>query len=570
MRGSGFVIVGVVLAVLVTLASVNCSQPNKRERDVATRQANATAKAPTNEAPKPTKTAKPANTPRPNQTPRATNTPKATRTPAATKTPRPTPTPSGPKLPGPGAAGAAKVHGHEIWVKLSDATGLSPDKVKFALLVAACAALLPVSLKRPWYLACAGLFLASSDRLLTVEVMNMSLKPSYVLFSLAIFGSVTRDFFEIEPIDVKGAWSAIPWLIKGGIAGLLVLHVVAMLASNDVTNGLKQGVVDVVGMAVPALAVLLALNTRQKASTGVAVFVAAQVFVGLYAFYEFGGHFIGAPVLVDAQVSHGLPRAEGFTYEPGYYAAYISTALPLFLDDALSGTRRLRVSPVALLGFLILAMLAANSRAGYLALLLLIPATLLVRRSIKLPEVRRLGTAVLGVVLIILPLAAITGFAAVSFASDRISTVGDVNQGRSNAKRISIYKEAVKIIEKKPLLGVGPGNFGPYIVKRDLFPDVTDSELRSFPVNNIWLQEIVDKGVLAIPFLVMVVAGVFGLLRREVKITARMLTLGALVMLLLHGSLVSFLWDMKLWSVVALAIAVARLNPASSPDEARG
>ncbi|HLF72064.1 MAG TPA: O-antigen ligase family protein [Dehalococcoidia bacterium] len=569
MRGS-FVLAGLLLAVLVTLASVDCSPANKRARNIATRQANATAKAATKAAPKPTKTPKTANTPRPGETPRATNTPKPTRTPEATKTPQPTPTASGPSDLRPSSAGARVVHGHQIWVELSDATGLSPDKLKFALLVAVCAALLPVTLKHPWYLACAGLFLASSDRLLTVEVMDMSLKPSYVLFSLAIFGSVTRDVFEAEPIDVKGTWSAIPWLIKAGLAGLLALHVVATLASDNVTNGLKQGVVDVVGMGVPALAVLLALNTRQKATTGVAVFVAAQVFVGVYALYEFGGHFIDAPVLVDAQVSHGLPRADGFTYEPGYYAAYVATALPLFLDDALSGTRRLRVSPAALLGFLILALIAANSRAGYLALLLVIPPTLLVRRSIKLPEVRRLGTALAGVLLVILPLAVITGFAAASFASDRISTIGDVNQGRSNAKRVTIYKNTLKIIEQKPLLGVGPGNFGSYISNRVFLPDVSESELRSYPVNNIWLQEAVDKGVLAIPFLVMVVVGVFGLLRREVNLTARMLTLGALVMLLLHGSLVSFLWDMKLWSVVALAIAVARLNPAPSPDEAPG
>jgi O-antigen ligase len=144
----------------------------------------------------------------------------------------------------------------------------------------------------------------------------------------------------------------------------------------------------------------------------------------------------------------------------------------------------------------------------------------------------------------------------------RLGSLADPNEPTSNAPRLHLYGAVARVIGDHPALGVGPGNVG-YVLPR-YGQEVPHRKVYVATANDIWLQGAVDAGVLAIPLIVGLLWGTAQAVRRRSSLPARALALGGLVFLLVNGAFVSLLWDMKFWTVFALAVAIHRSSLAEA------
>ncbi|MFN2544506.1 MAG: O-antigen ligase family protein [Actinomycetota bacterium] len=427
---------------------------------------------------------------------------------------------------------------------------------------------LAVAAWRPDLFVYAGLLLASSNRFLTLQVHHgFTLKPGHMAFSLALGGAVIRHVRHRTMPRLPDVPRS--FLVFAG--ALLALYLVAAAAGAHTIEEGRELLVIGVGAIVPALAIVLCLDSRERLARGLACFVLAQLLVALYALYQFAAGYLHLPVPVaEKSVVGSVHRVSAFSYEPAYYGAYVITALPLLLCDVVRGRRRLgrRVPPIAVATVVALAGALTISRAAYLAVPFVVAGAWYLLRTQPAERKVRVAHALVPfavVVVVVGAIGAATGFDVARFAQDRIRSFTETDRPSSNGLRLGLYRAVDGVIADHLVLGVGPGNLGNVLPRYG--GRVPQHKKYVATANDIWLQGAVDAGVLSIPLIAGLLWGTAAAVRRRSPLSARALALGALVFLVVNGAFVSFLWDMKFWTVMGLAFAIHR---GSSPGAADG
>ncbi|MDQ2982451.1 MAG: O-antigen ligase family protein [Actinomycetota bacterium] len=427
------------------------------------------------------------------------------------------------------------------------------------LVVVAFAGLLalPLAVTRPHWFLYGGLLFASSDRLFAADFAGLTVKPGYVCFGYALLGSL------LIPRPHRQTLTAVPGvrLIVLGIAGFLGVYVLAALLSGDLGAGAKKLLVIVVGALVPAAAIVRLLDTPAAIRTALRAFAVGLVVTASYGLYQFAAGYLGLPQGFEYEgVAGGLHRISGFSFEPNFFAVYLVAGLPLLMIDAARNTWRTSLSPRALLLIVLGAAILANSRATFVSLPVSLLGFLYLSNSRRFAQAARRARAlvpiVVGAVLVGIVLSA-AGFHATTFATARAASIFNPNEKASNAPRLQLYRAAKAIAREHPVHGVGPGNLGPALARRH----IVFTQGHSVTANNIWLEAAGEGGLATIPCIAMIIAGMAWMLVRARSVEARALALGALMFVTLNGLVVSFMWDLKVWTVIALAAVVALRLP---------
>jgi O-antigen ligase len=139
----------------------------------------------------------------------------------------------------------------------------------------------------------------------------------------------------------------------------------------------------------------------------------------------------------------------------------------------------------------------------------------------------------------------------------RVRSVTNLQEAESNAIRVTLYEEELKLVTERPLLGYGPGTFG--VLIKDRVPFYANADPHAIVANNLILQSLLDAGVVSLPPLLWLVWAVYANSRRSPSIDARILLSGATAGLVINSMLAAFFWDMRLWVVIGLAYAAARV-----------
>jgi O-antigen ligase len=439
------------------------------------------------------------------------------------------------------------------------------------------AALLLAAADAPLALACAGLVTMSWDRV-SAEIGPMTLKPAYVAFALALALEVLRgrphppagSLPRPHPPASAGARGRLA-LLQAAVAGMLVLFAAATLAGGHLRDGLRQGVVVLVGAILPAVVLYRIGRSPERRATALRWAVGGAAATAVVGIYQFASTYLPLPgVLTYTGRAQGLGRTAGLSFEPAFFASYLLLFVPLALGAA--GRRR---GPVAVT--LVLGVLLANSRAGYLGLVVVLGALLVAPRLAGLAgraaagaRARLVGlVAVVGLAVMALSLAA--GFHPHRFLQARVASVADPTEASSNAPRLRLYAVAARVAADHPLLGIGPGALGQVLPRYGLslpeYYQFSPPPGGGYPAwgvvaNNIWLQSALDAGVLAVAGTGLVVAGIWCLARRGEDGDARLLALGCLAVVAVGGLFTSVLWDVEVWALLGLALA-ADAVPAS-------
>ncbi|MBI3957046.1 MAG: O-antigen ligase family protein [Candidatus Kerfeldbacteria bacterium] len=320
-----------------------------------------------------------------------------------------------------------------------------------------------------------------------------------------------------------------------------------------------------VGMLVPQL-----ITTRRQLTAAVKVLLVSAVLVSLFGLFQFLGDMAGLPPTVTGlrdlytKEVFGFPRVQSTAHEPLYFANYL--LLPLGLVYALILAKRSPVPPWILFGaFAIVAvnLVLTVSRGGYLgagALLLLM--TVLAIRDVIKPRVLvplAIGALVAGaIVLQALRFDDATGLNLETYTAH----IQNVFFGASYNERVETFEQAKAALWLSPLIGIGPGSFGPLVAQTPFTKPVDGWRI----VNNESLELLTEYGVLGA--LAMLVAIVMLLLRtikalaRDRDPTSRYLLLGLLgscIGILVQYQTFSTLYIMHVWVAVGLLIAAQQI-----------
>jgi O-antigen ligase len=404
-------------------------------------------------------------------------------------------------------------------------------------------------------LICAGLFFVSSDRFLAVNFGALTLKPSYVLFGGAFFLVVTG--FLIRPL-----WRTRPPLpgLIGALAALLAVNLVATAFTISKTLAVQQIVTIVGGAIVPFACVALGVNSRVQLQRAMSALVAGTLVAATYGFYQFAAPYLNlSQGLAYTGTVGGVGRITAWSYEPAFWVFHVELSLAILIGDVLARRRRFGVRAEFLVLYLIASLVLANARAGFLSFPLLVFLVLRTaggRRRIDRRAARflRLALPTAAVIVVMgLPL----GVNLPAYLVGRVQSVTNLQEAESNAIRVVLYQEELELFTERPWLGYGPGTFG--VLIKDRVPFYADADPHAIVANNLVLQTLLDAGLLSLPPTLWLIWSVYVNSRRSPSTDARILLSGATAGLVINSMLAAFFWDMRLWVVIGLAYAAARV-----------
>jgi O-antigen ligase len=438
------------------------------------------------------------------------------------------------------------------------------------LLVAAAVPALLVANVRPELLVYGGMALTSSDRFLSFVVSEVTLKPSHLLFTAALVGALLRPGTAVgASSDRKPAsWLGETLVLKvfTALAVLIATQLLSIYFSDIVEPAtiLARVLVIVGGAVIPVAAIIVTINTTAKFRTAVAVFVLAQLIVACYGLYQLLAGYTGLPQGLSyvSGFASGTGRISALSSEPAFYAASLVSALPLTIYLALSRTRVASMSPLLIGAILFSTLLLANARAGYLGGLCALALALgmfALRGGLGPRRLVGLVVVAVGVVGVLFLVSELAGVSTGSGISDRFLSSFNATGDVSNTQRTALYRAGWEILLDHPVLGVGDGNVAAVLPSYDvfLFASRREGTILSTP-----LEIGAQSGILGL----LALAGLYWQLgrltfSRRLGIGApdsdlvRALLLGAFVILTINGLFVVWLWDLRVWSLIGLAVA---------------
>ncbi len=276
-------------------------------------------------------------------------------------------------------------------------------------------------------------------------------------------------------------------------------------------------------MVVIYLAALNGLTSKRVVSLVVgAIFVSATL-MALIGIYQFFGDLAGLPTSLTGldpgytKAVFGFPRIHAFSKEPLYYANYLFIPLGLSLALFFSGkARKSKVETIKptdslwskmvsriegpwllpLILLLFVNFLLTLSRGAYIAL---VPFAL-VFVIFYARKIFTLRNIILGLLTLTISVTAaykiidsvspdaIDNFLAHAELQDLFVT----KTGESAFGRLEAFSQAIAAWQSSPLLGIGPGNFGPYVAYYPILTPPTGWLI----VNNEYLELLAETGIL--------------------------------------------------------------------------
>lgn len=419
----------------------------------------------------------------------------------------------------------------------------------------------PLSLVLCWI----GLFAVSWDRLANVVVGGFNVKLPVLAFFAAFVISLVEKPRQVSPPRVRRVYYLILLIV--------IVYCGALLFGIDRHAGLGQLFTVLLGAVIPAVAIERVARVHRRRLSMLDAFVAGGVFAAAFGLYQLAASYTGLPQFIEYTGQGGdVGRISSFAYEPAYFGYFLILVL-----GAMAARDLLEPRPRSLLGLLtiVAALALCNSRAVFFTLPILL---LLSLRSGPVGLRRLQGPRVITPLILLALFGAFLQPSVVEFAQTRLGSAFDTREAASNAPRLEVYQGTLDIVRDHPF-GIGPGSL------RAVAPDYglrfdPDTPANQVVSNNIWIQSMLDGGIILAIAQVALIIGVALLLWRRSFLPARLVVAGWLTVVIVGGLLTSFFYDLRMWAALGLAMGMAgvtnmppleeRDGPAAPPAEPDG
>lgn len=402
------------------------------------------------------------------------------------------------------------------------------------------------------------IFFLPFERIGSVDVAGATIRLSQVIAIItvsvwAVRGLVSQKFqFRPNPISLP-------------IGAFLAINCIGLANSENIERGLL-----VFGFTIFTIIIALVLpniiREKKHLHTIIYILLISCGVVSVFGLYQFLGDLVGLPTSLTGlrpqytKAILGFPRVQSTALEPLYFANYL--LIPLGVAISLFLSRASKIKPVwllALLGIGGLDLVLTVSRGGYIAFAILIGLL----SMIYLKDVLKPRVVISTVVCI-----AIIGFAAFRFLNageqltNFVSHVSNIFGGASYVERVETFEIADRIWREHPLVGIGPGGFGPYA---SFHPLVTPSEGYKI-VNNEYIELLAETGILGLAMYVLMICII---IVRSIKAWRtgtdpylRAVLVGlvsAFIAILVQYNTFSILYIMHIWVLIGLIVSVQNL-----------
>lgn len=432
-----------------------------------------------------------------------------------------------------------------------------------------------IGLSQPYAAALAALAFISFDSFLVANIDTVTIRLSTILFGAALCGIVVH--YAAGPVrNQREPWGTRPVrAVLWALAALAVAHVLSYFVGGlGVAASLPRLLVILGGAVVPVLVLLLTINTPTRFLRAVVVVIGSQVAVCLYGLYQFSAPYFGLPQgLAQTAQLGGAGRISALSLEPGFFAAYLVTGLPIVLYLASGRSARRTLWAIAPALIIITTLILANARGGYVGGLAAVVVTFGFLAAAGSIDRRTVVRAAVVAALAALTLASFSSWLGFSVgkvlavqASYTVNLTGTsgASQDTSNQQRRDIYGAAYQMARDHPILGVGDGNAVNVLPRYgvNLYYGQVEGTLNSVP-----LEVVAETGLLGLAALIFLYVSLARVALRLPPKQARsgrtetldpiipqMLLLGGLVLLVVNGLFVTWLWDLRLWAMVGLGL----------------
>lgn len=409
--------------------------------------------------------------------------------------------------------------------------------------------------------------------LLIIFFLPFERVPTYLLGGVNIKINTILGFVTLFTWLLALIFNGKKWKVQPNVLAIpLSLFTIALILSLTQAVNLDRSIqvlifiLFTIALSIFSVNMIDGINNLKKV---IYVIFFSSLVVGLFGLVQFGGDVIGLPrsitLLKEGYTSKifGFPRIQAFSMEPLYYANYLLIPISLSLAYFLGRVKLIKHWwLIGLLALLLINFVLTVSRGGYIGLLATL-AVFVVAYFRRFITWRNLG------IVIILVLVYFGVTFALSKSENRAMqqflghvTLKDLSRGESIVGRLRAYDVAEGAFLKNPILGIGIGNYGPYVKGYPNQPPKTGWDI----VNNQYLELAAEAGLVGIItfgliFLIIIVRSFFALkVVKDPFIRATLIgLLAALVGILVQYNFFSTLYIIHIWVVIGLLVGVQNL-----------
>lgn len=411
-------------------------------------------------------------------------------------------------------------------------------------------------LRKPLWGALAIIFLLPFERIGSVTFSGTTIRPSQVVALVLLVAWIVRSAWR-----GKLNWQPMPliWplMIFVGVSALGLTH------AENMSRGIMVFSFTVftllVGMLIPQF-----IQTEAHARRALYVLMVTTFLVTAFGIFQFLGDFAGLPTSITGlrdlytKAVLGFPRVQSTALEPLYFANFLLLPLSLLTAQFFGKVRNNGLLGLPLLFLAGIAFVLTVARGGYLAF----AASLVVIFALSWRHVlhpgRMLAFVGTGAVVGLLALQLLGG------GTDGLSTqkftehITNLFTGASYEERVATFETAQRAFAEEPLVGVGPGQFGPYASTNPYVEPKDGWKI----VNNLPLELLAETGAvgfsaIAVTFLIIFVRSMRALAAAPTPLMRALLVGGtaAVVGILVQYQTFSILYIMHVWVAIGLLIA---------------
>jgi hypothetical protein len=250
------------------------------------------------------------------------------------------------------------------------------------------------------------------------------------------------------------------------------------------------------------LSVSFLFRTRDRLNWLMATYLYSFAFVAAFGILQFIAGVFDWDLLLQDRFFSGLPRVNGFSFEPSYFATYMLTGLAFALGLLATGSKAVNRRILSCLALtMAVAIVLSTSRIGWAMLALLCAGAVL---AIALVGNRpfTLGVWLRSKALIIGPIFAVSVFAVAIWlvvASPRLDFIFegtgiDGQAAHSREGRLAAIESTIEVFKKNPLAGVSLGGVGPAVAEVE---GRTDRDAEGI---NVFAEVLAASGIIGAPF----------------------------------------------------------------------
>ncbi|WP_251460281.1 O-antigen ligase family protein [Weizmannia agrestimuris] len=356
-----------------------------------------------------------------------------------------------------------------------------------------------------YFLYYIGVFTISFDIFLNIEIVGFSFRFAQLVFIFPIVFGILISLHLKKIIKPLSIYSLLLW----------VLFVLLFIPNTTYLNrSIGYALFAVFNLALVFSTVQI-FNTKNLILKLVKIYVYSFVFVAIFGIFQFVSPIlgIGRPLIQQWWFSN-IPRVNGFSYEPSYYATYMLIGWSFLIYLYFNKSTILTIKQYRIFIFLItLALVLCSSRLGWIMMVICLLSypfiflrDLLFKGVIKIKALRY--TTIIGIIGILFCIYFIkfVDFNKIRFLLAGLGIGGSPDY--SSTSRINSALDTFTIFLKSPIIGYSLGGITPAIGKLIYHVNVTNQNLaESIHSASVFLESLAAVGIIGfLPFIFFIVS----------------------------------------------------------------